>query len=133
MIVDTNVYGALQRAEPELLQLVAKNDEIFVPLPVLAELKAGFLKGSLTERNMLILDEFLAASKVVVLGPSDDTADTYAQLQALCWRQGRALSNNDVWIAALSRERDDTLVTYDKGFAVFQELFGEKLVILSRA
>lgn len=131
MIIDTNVYDAFRRGEPGLLRVSAEATQIALPLPVIAELKAGFLKGSLTGRNMNMLRVFMDQPVVSVLVPTTATADIYAVLQSLCWKQGRALSNNDIWIAALAREDDDVLVTYDKDFIVFQELFGEKLRILA--
>ena len=85
MIIDTNVYGALQRGEPGLTYSTQHSDQVVLPLPVVAELKAGFAKGTLTERNMRLFEDFLSRPEVGVLFPGNETANVYARLQAFCW------------------------------------------------
>jgi predicted nucleic acid-binding protein len=58
------------------------------------------------------------------------TTEYYAELQLLCQQKGKALSQNDIWIAALARETDDTLVTFDKDFVIFAEVLRDKLFVL---
>lgn len=130
MILDTNTYRALQDARPELVTLVEQADRLMLPLPVVAELKAGYTKGTRTASNLRELGEFLSVPGVGMLRPDGGTAEAYARLQALCWERGRALSNNDIWIAALAQCDGDLLVTYDKDFLVFEDVFGDKLLVL---
>lgn len=131
MIIDTNTYGALKNGDRNALKLLAEHDSLGVPLPVIAELKHGFVNGSRAAYNQMVLAEFLSKQVVRILYPTLATCDIYADLRLYAQKRGRALSNNDTWIAALAQEDGDTLVTYDKDFAVFQELFGQKLQILS--
>ncbi len=131
MILDTNIYSVLQDNKPELMQVLAAATTLALPLPVVAELKAGFANGTRRAQNEQVLEKFLDQSGVEVLYCSLRTADYYGDLQALCWKRGRALSQNDIWIAALALETGDTLVTYDNDFTVFAELLADKLVILS--
>ncbi len=53
-----------------------------------------------------------------------------AHLIVVCKQAGRALSHNDLWVAAIAKENGMRLVTYDKDFTVFKDTFGSKLVIL---
>lgn len=131
MILDTNAYSALANGDLELARMVKSASDIKLPLPVIAELKYGFNKGSQKAKNLATLQKFLSQPQVSILIPSYETTDHYARLQLLCKNQGKALSHNDLWIAGLAFESGDKLVTYDKDFTVLQEVFGDKLVMLS--
>jgi len=131
MILDTNAYSALARGVPAITELVNNTSGLALPLPVIAELRYGFAKGSQTERNEQLLQRFLAQPQISVATPTLQTTKHYAELQLLCQQKGKALSQNDIWIAALARETDKTLVTFDQDFAVFTEDFGNKLIILA--
>ncbi len=130
MIIDTNVYSALSRGAASAIELVAASKELRLPLPVIAELRFGFVNGSRQEENEERLQQFLAQSRVAVIYPTLRTTNFYAELELLCVRKGCALSQNDLWIAALAREADDTLATFDRDFETLSDIFGEKLVIL---
>lgn len=131
MIIDTNVYSALRLNKGGALSLAQYAKEILLPLPVIAELKLGFELGSQTEKNTNILDSFLGQEQVSILFPAINTAQHYARLASYCRRRGRALGHNDLWIASLAYEHNSEIATYDKDFEVFQDLFGDKLIILS--
>ena len=104
--------------------------EIALPLPVIAELRYGFLKGSQKDKNEKYLQRFLAQSNVNIARPSMKTTLIYSEMQLLCNRKGRVLSHNDLWIAALAKEANGILVTYDQDFAVLKEMLPEKLFIV---
>ena len=130
MLLDTNTYSALARGIQTAIDAINSADELKLPLPVIAELRYGFAKGSQTERNEKQLQRFLSQPQVSVIVPSLKTTEYYADLQLLCQRKGKALSQNDIWIASLALETDDTLVTFDKDFSILLEAFGDKLLIL---
>lgn len=131
MILDTNAYSALLRGIESVSQVVSDTHELSLPLPVIAELRYGFLKGSQAERNEQVLQKFLAQPQISILVPTYKTTEIYAKLQLLCQQKGKALSQNDIWIAALAQETKDTLITFDKDFNVFNGMFDHKLLILS--
>jgi predicted nucleic acid-binding protein len=130
MVLDTNAYSALARGVPAIAEVVNSARELKLPLPVIAELRYGFAKGDQAERNEQILQKFLAQSQISIIVPTLQTTNHYAELQLHCQRNGKALSQNDIWIAALAREADETLVTFDKDFAVLEDIFAKKLIIL---
>ncbi len=130
MLLDTNAYSALARGVPTIVEIVSDAPELTLPLPVIAELRYGFFKGSRPERNEQVLQEFLAQPQISIVLPTLKTTEHYAELQLLCRRRGKALSHNDIWIAALARETDNTLVTFDKDFTVLAGALGDKLIIL---
>jgi tRNA(fMet)-specific endonuclease VapC len=130
VILDTNAYSAFAVASPVIAEVIRGVPDISLPLPVIAELRFGFIKGNKQAYNEHLLQKFLAQPQATVLKPTLETTRRYADLQLWCKKRGRALSNNDIWIAALAQEANDTLVTFDRDFDVFADLFGDKLMIL---
>lgn len=89
----------------------------------------GF-KGTQKVRNEQVLDRFLAQPHVSIVMPSIETSAIYAALQLHCTQRGKALSHNDIWIAALAQEINEPLATFDKDFSVFSAIFGDRLILL---
>ena len=87
------------------------SSELTLPLPVIAELRFGFTKGNKNEYNEQVLEKFLAQEQVSISMPTLKTTEYYADIQLFCLKRGRVLSHNDIWIAALAREADETLIT----------------------
>ncbi len=130
MILDTSAYSALVRGVPAIVNTVRDANELSLPLPVIAELRYGFMKGSRADYNEQMLQKFLAQPQIAIIMPTIETTVHYGELQLLCQQRGKALSHNDLWIAAMAQEADDVLVTFDRDFAVFGDVFGDKLIIL---
>ena len=130
MIIDTNVYSALDKGSRPAVDAVAVATDLKLPLPVIAELRFGFAKGTRKTDNEKRLQRFLVQPRMSLLAPTMQTTSIYAELQLLCLNKGRSLSQNDLWIAALARESDDVLATFDQDFEALREVFGEKLLIL---
>jgi tRNA(fMet)-specific endonuclease VapC len=130
ILIDTNVYSALENGRLSAVEVVRTESNICLPIVVVGELKFGFLKGNRTEINNQRLNVFLAQSYIEVMNPTLKSAEIYGELSLFAQKKGKALSNNDLWIAALAQEHNYRLATYDKDFEVFSELFGGKLLIL---
>lgn len=130
LFLDTNTYSALASGQPEIISLIQKESILVLPLPVIAELRYGFLKGSQVKKNEENLQRFLSQSQVEILPPTINTTSLYAEFQLFCVKNGRSLSHNDLWIAAIVRENDGVLATYDRDFEALHDIFLEKLIIL---
>lgn len=130
MIIDTNIYIALYNGEKAAIDALRSTPVIVVPIMAVAELRFGFMYGSRQRENEKKLDMFLAQEKVEIIYPTLQTAQIFGELSVYCRRVGRALSHNDLWIAALAREQNLPLVTRDKDFAVFSDMFGKSLIII---
>lgn len=120
--IDTNRLTDLFRGDSALATWLGGCDEVWVPLPVLAEIKAGFGGGSRRHGNEGVLREFLAKPTVDVLLPSRETADQYARLFVQLKTAGTPVPINDLWIAALVLEHDLVLVTRDTHFQKIPQL-----------
>lgn len=131
LLIDTNVYSALDKGDAMAIDILHDQSNIYIPIMVIGELRYGFMNGSKQQENNVKLSKFLAQDVVEVVFPSFRTADIYAQLCLHCKQTGRALSHNDLWIAALAQENGLQLATYDRDFTALTGILGDKLVVLT--
>jgi tRNA(fMet)-specific endonuclease VapC len=120
--IDTNRYRDFCSAIPEAVERLAQADEINMPFVTLAELRAGFLCGTVARRNEKGLIRFLNSPRVKVLFPNEDTTHHYAQLFAQLRTQGTPIPLNDIWIAALALQHDLILYSRDQHFRQIPQL-----------
>jgi len=120
--VDTNRLTDLLRGDARLAERLGACDEVWVPLMVLGEIKAGFLGGAQRHRNEALLQRFLAKATVSVLLPGRETAEHYGRIFVQLKRAGTPVPDNDLWIAALALEHDLTLITRDRHFERIPQL-----------
>ena len=120
--LDTNRMTDLFRGDEHLAELLGTAEEVWVPLIVLGEIKAGFRGGTQHRRNEALLSRLLAKPTVRVLLPSRETAEHYARLFVQLKRSGTPVPDNDLWIAALALEHDLCLVTRDRHFEYIPQL-----------
>lgn len=120
--LDTNRLTDLFQGDTALADWLAACEEVWIPLVVLAEIKAGFYGGTQLRRNEALLAGLLAKSTVGVLLPGRATAEHYARLFVQLKRAGTPVPDNDLWIAALALEHDLVLVTRDQHFQKIPQL-----------
>jgi predicted nucleic acid-binding protein len=123
LLLDTSAYSGLLRGDAELSQHAVRASEIIIPVPVLAELRTGFLYGSSYERNEGLLSTFTKKPYVLVADCTEHTAVVYAQLALEAKKQGRSIGQNDLWIAALVIEHQAELLTRDNDFSIYTHRF----------
>ena len=114
--LDSNRYADFCRGEARAVETLRSADEIFLPLVVLGELRAGFANGTRRSENERILTRFLASSRVRVLLPDEQTTHFYADVYAGLRKAGRPIPTNDLWIAALVLQHDLVLFARDAHF-----------------
>lgn len=120
--IDTNRIVDLFRGDQDLAELLGTTEEIWIPLVVLGEIKAGFCGGTQHRRNEMLLSRLLAKPTVGVLLPTQETAEQYARLFAQLKRAGTPVPDNDLWIAALVLEHNLSLITRDFHFERIPQL-----------
>ena len=120
--IDTNRLTDLLQGDARLAERLGVCDEVWVPLVVLGEIKAGFHGGTQRHRNEALLQRFLAKATVSVLLPGRETAEHYARIFVQLKRAGTPVPDNDLWIAALALEHDLTLITRDRHFERISQL-----------
>src|SRR5438874_10797582 len=120
--LDTNRLTDLFQGDAELAEILGACDEVWIPLIVLAEMKAGFYGGTQQHKNELLMRRLLAKATVGILLPGRETAEHYARLFVQLKRAGTPVPDNDLWIAALALEHDLTLITRDRHFESIPQL-----------
>jgi predicted nucleic acid-binding protein len=120
--LDTNRLTDLFQGDAALAELLSTCDEVWIPLIVLGELRAGFYGGTQHYRNEMLLRKLLTRPTVDVLVLRRETAEQYARLFVQLRRAGTPVPDNDLWIAALALENDLTLITRDRHFERIPQL-----------
>lgn len=114
--LDTNAYSDFMRGDANRVQVVRSAVQIFLPLIVVAELRAGFAAGNQESTNAANLQRFLNSPRTSVLNPDEQTTHHYAQLYLQLRRKSVAIPTNDLWIAALVVQHSLILCTSDNHF-----------------
>jgi tRNA(fMet)-specific endonuclease VapC len=120
--LDTNRITDLFRGDIELANCLGTCEEVWIPLLVLGEIKAGFYGGTQQRQNEMLLNRLLAKSTVDVLLASRQTAEHYARVFVQLKRAGTPIPDNDLWIAALVLEHNLVLITRDQHFERIPQL-----------
>jgi len=124
IVLDTNVVYALFRNEPAVVTRLRFAEAIYLPLPVVAELLFAAKKSDKRSANLYHVRQLRHTCDVIC--PGEETARVYADIRLELEKKGRPIPVNDLWIAAICRERDLPLATRD---AHFDEVEG--LTVLS--
>ena len=120
--LDTNRLTDLLRGDSALADLLSYCEEVWVPLIVVGEMKAGFLGGTEAMKNEGLFRALLAKPTVEILLPGRETAEQYARVFVQLRRQGKPIPDNDLWIAAMALEHDLDLITRDVHFKSIPQL-----------
>lgn len=114
LILDTNAVSALFAGDPPLAEILAADDRHHLPVIVIGEYRYGLIRSRDRGRLGRLLDLLIHES--VVLHIDAGTASHYATLREELRLAGRPIPENDLWIAALSRQHDLSIVTRDDHF-----------------
>lgn len=120
LIVDTNAYVRFLEGDRRAVEALERAQEIHLPLVVYGELMAGFASGRRTADNRATLDHFMASRRAALMLLDKATAYEYGRIFAELRGIGRPMPTNDVWIAALARQHEMPLLTFDAHFASVQ-------------
>ena len=114
--IDVNRYSDYCRNQVESTRVFQSADVIAMPFVVLAELRAGFLRGTKFRENESGLIRFLSSPRVSVLFADEATTHMYASLHTELARAGTPIPINDLWIASLVLQHDLVLFSRDRHF-----------------
>ena len=114
--VDTNRYRDFCDGRPEVVEWFRCAERIWLPLVVLAELRAGFQCGTAGLRNERVLQQFLVRPRVGLLFPDAETTHHFARLFRQLRSQGTPIPVHDIWIGAQAIQHDLILCSRDEHF-----------------
>jgi tRNA(fMet)-specific endonuclease VapC len=114
MILDTNALSAAADDDPAVIAILARADQMAIPVIVLGEYRYGIAQS----RNRASYESWLTAllNDCMLLDINEPTTHYYADITLELKRQGRPIPTNDLWIAALCRQHSLPLVSRDRHF-----------------
>lgn len=116
LCLDTNTYSAFLAGKAVAVKRISQVEHIWLPAPVLGELRAGFAKGSKAAANELLLQEFLASQHVHVIAIDEAVTRCYAKIFDQLRKDGSPIPTNDLWIAACVMHVDFPMYSLDAHF-----------------
>lgn len=114
VLLDTNIIIEVFRGNLQILQLLERTAKIDIPYVVLGELLLGAYRSSNSEKHLLQVKAFLKNCSIIQ--PDTDTVYAYAIIKSELLKKGKPIPENDIWIAAVAKHHNLTLITRDKHF-----------------
>ncbi len=114
MILDTNAVSSLLAGDPALGDLLAASPRHHLPVLVIGEYLFGLARSHHRERLGLLFASLIRESRVLVV--DQVTAEVYSQVREGLRAKGRPIPENDVWIAALALQHEQSVVSRDDHF-----------------
>ncbi len=121
-LLDTNIVIALTLGDGAVLERLEDDVTVFLSSIVIGELYFGAYRSARVEENLTRVTELAAHNTALVCDTF--TARHYGRIKNRLRGAGRPIPENDIWIAALARQHDLTLVSRD---AHFDEIEGLKV------
>jgi tRNA(fMet)-specific endonuclease VapC len=121
-VLDTSAYSAFNRGDERLKKWFSSDVAIILPLIVVGELRAGFAAGSKRKENEYLLQRFIDSPNVSSATITDKTTKLFAEIYLRLRKAGTPIGTNDMWIAAITLERDTLLLTLDSDFSQIPDL-----------
>jgi tRNA(fMet)-specific endonuclease VapC len=114
MLVDTNALSAAADDDPAVVSILARADQMTIPVIVLGEYRYGIAQS----RNRDRYESWLAGllQDCFVLDINETTTHHYAEITLELKRKGKPIPTNDLWIAALCRQHSLPLLSRDHHF-----------------
>ena len=114
MILDTNALSAYLDRMPEAVEIVSEARELAIPVIVAGEFTFGIAQSRHREAYERSLRRMLDRCTILDVGIA--TARHYAAIRLELKGGGKPIPNNDVWIAALSRQYAMPVMSRDSHF-----------------
>jgi len=82
---------------------------------VIGELYVGIYRVANKAKHLKMLDDFL--NLCIILDADKSTAKLYGEMVSILYKKGKPIPTNDIWIAAIAKQHNLTLISKDKHFA----------------
>jgi tRNA(fMet)-specific endonuclease VapC len=121
VLLDTTiVVEHLRGKSPSIGRRFKETSTLYLPLTALGELLYGAYKSDFEAKGLKQVEDFLRIC--AILGPDERTAHLYGRIKADLARRGKAIPQNDIWIAAIALEHALPLATRDQHFSSVSNL-----------
>jgi tRNA(fMet)-specific endonuclease VapC len=122
-LLDANLLIAYLENERAVVERALEADAVYVSVVALGELHFGARKSKRLNQNLNRIASFLQWAKIAVC--DEQTAELYGVIKEQLRAKGKMIPDNDIWIAATSRQLDVTLASRDQHFAHIDQLSWE--------
>jgi predicted nucleic acid-binding protein len=114
MILDTNALSDFLLANRSLLRALPAHSILRLPVIVLGEYRFGIQRSRDKEKLGHLLDELEQVAEILPVDVA--TVPHYSKIREQLRRDGRALPQNDTWIAAIALQHELPIVSRDAHF-----------------
>ena len=114
LLIDTNIVIELFRGNQTIIELLDKQQTVYIPFAVLGELYLGAYRSANELKKVQEIKNFL--ERCIVLFADATTADKYAIIKTVLLSKGKPIPENDIWIAAIAMHYQLPLYTNDEHF-----------------
>lgn len=123
-LLDTNIIIGMFTEDKAIQEKVQHTDKLFLASPVVGELYYGARKSNRPVENLARVNRL---TQRFPLFPCDfETAQRFGIIKDQLRRKGNLIPDNDIWIAAIARQRGLILVTRDAHFDEVESLQTER-------
>jgi tRNA(fMet)-specific endonuclease VapC len=119
-LLDTNIIIALFGASQNLKWQLAYDLQYWLPCVVVGELIYGAYYSAEIRQNLLEIEAFIETVRIATC--DRETGQYYGRIKGDLRGRGKLIPDNDIWIAAMSMQRQLTLITRDSHFNCIQGL-----------
>ncbi|RZD14790.1 MAG: PIN domain-containing protein [Candidatus Acidulodesulfobacterium ferriphilum] len=126
ILIDTSIwidyFKKQNAAVVEVMDLILAKNDIYVPKVVIAEL----IQGSKSEREVLVIEEFLDAFYII-----DNAGSTWIKAGKLSFtmkQNGKTVNLIDCYISIMAMENNCAIYTLDKHFSEIKNFIKIKLL-----
>ena len=124
-LLDTNIVIDLLGNNKSIVEKIERLEEVYIPVTVIGELYFGAFKSQKVEKNLESITSLLETANV--LEDNVETAKVYGEIKSSLKQKGRPIPENDIWIAAIAKYNELTLLTKDEHFKEVPDLSVESL------
>lgn len=119
-LLDTNIVIALFANENKIIERLEAIENVYIPVIVLGELYFGASKSKKVKKNIKRIETF--ANNSSILSCDSETAQYYGSIKKGLKVIGKPIPENDIWIAAITKQYELILLTRDEHFKLVQEI-----------
>jgi tRNA(fMet)-specific endonuclease VapC len=112
-LLDTNII-IISFKDKSLKSKIEGAESIFIPSTVIGELYFGAEKSKHKKENYKKIKVLIEES--IILNCDSETARQYGIIKESLRKKGRPMPENDIWIAAISKQYGLELITRDDHF-----------------
>jgi tRNA(fMet)-specific endonuclease VapC len=120
LILDTNALSAAADDDASILDILAASNSVELPVIVLGEYRYGIFRSRYRARYIRWLDNLIA--DIAILEVNQETTHHYAAINIELREIGNPIPTNDLWIAALCRQHQLSILSRDRHFDVISGL-----------